>query len=246
VVEAFLTVLVTAIIEASASPQQVECTNCSDYAGLAGVILAVAALVVSALSLYVSALNRAKIEVDHVSHGAELAFTGWTGPTPDGTVRVTLKLAVGNTGAAGTFLERLDLSKDFWVVPADQSPFTRLKPERIIKPSGASHGVPQQMHVPVAFERGDARALELHGMLLIRDPQDTHEFARQLRRLESVEFEVAHKYLRPGFVRRGRKRTVLKKQRVKVDAGYLRKSAKGQWGKHEAYADEARIFAGES
>ena len=48
-------VLVSAILAVD-SPQQVECTNCSDYAGLAGVILAVAALVVSALSLYVSAL----------------------------------------------------------------------------------------------------------------------------------------------------------------------------------------------
>lgn len=187
--------MVAMIFAAVETPQQVECTNCFDYTGRAGVILALAALVVSALSLYVSALKRAKIEVDHVSHGAELGFTGWAGPTRTGR-------------------------------------------------DGPRHA--QEIHVPIAFERGEARALELHGKLLIRDPQNIHEFARQLRQLESVEFEVVYMYLRPGFFRRGRKRTVLKRDQIKVDAGHLQETAKTQWEQHEAYAEEARILAGES
>jgi hypothetical protein len=75
-------VLAAVITIAQATPQPVECTNCSDGSAWVGILLAGVALVVSFYSLYITSLRYAKIVLRRVPNEREFHFTSWRGPFP--------------------------------------------------------------------------------------------------------------------------------------------------------------------
>ncbi len=84
-----------------------ECTNCGDPTG---VLIALAALLISAASLYLSALRRPRLEVDHFDHPKRFLFAReHTGAMP-GPVMLELDFAISNTGASATVLQGFALA----------------------------------------------------------------------------------------------------------------------------------------
>lgn len=88
------------MLELAAKAQPVECTNCSDLTGVIGAALAAVALIVSGYALYLGALRRPRLQVDHVEDEQELLVRVWQGPLPE-EIELTLRVVVANTGQAG-------------------------------------------------------------------------------------------------------------------------------------------------
>jgi hypothetical protein len=215
--------------------QPVECTNCSDPWGVIGVLVAAAALVVSGYALYLGALRRPTIQVDHVEHEYQLRFPSWSGPTP-AHVELVLKLVAANTGASGTYVEQLQLAGDYTVTGSD--PFARFSPAGVVYRSGNRGAA---VALPVALERGEVEPFELVGTFELSG-EDAREVAGALHGFEAVELEVVWWYRRPDVLRPGRRRSVRAKQTVRADAWTLKRSAADHWGSQPAYDEEARIL----
>jgi hypothetical protein len=135
----------------------VECTNCgSDATAIVGILLAGLAFVVSFWSLYVTALRRPKIELEHVARRGELAFPGWSEGLPiHRAADIQLWIVLVNTGAHPTFAETLELSESVACYPAEQCMFTRMQRQTPHVPSEAGRAIEQP---PISFERCDTAA----------------------------------------------------------------------------------------
>ncbi|MGH3995271.1 MAG: hypothetical protein ACRDSN_22750, partial [Pseudonocardiaceae bacterium] len=94
---------------------------------MSGAVLAAVALLVSFWSLYLTALRRPKIEMDHVAHDIQLRFPGWRGELPAWGADVDLRIVLANTGASGTFVETLELTDSFTCHGSGACLFARLE-----------------------------------------------------------------------------------------------------------------------
>src|SRR5687768_1740918 len=85
-----------------------DCTSSFSATDLVSILLAASAFVVSIASLYYAALRRPSIDLDVIS--ARVAQGNWIAPGMPYEDRVLIQAYYTNSGAAGTFLESLDVT----------------------------------------------------------------------------------------------------------------------------------------
>ena len=228
-------------IVAQATPQQVECTNCgADATAIVGILLAGLAFVVSFWSLYVTALRRPKIDLDHVVHRGELAFPGWTEGLPvHKAADVQVWIVLVNTGAHPTFAETLELSESFACHPAKQCMFVRMERQTPHLRGEAGRVIEQP---PISFERGDAEPYRLYARLFLdADVRTGEDMARRLRELDAVAVTVEWSYRRGRLLTPWRRETRHERETIRLDAGFLKYDAATHWRSYPDYhpfADE--------
>ena len=209
------------------APQPVECTNCGGggASALVGILLAALALVISFWSLYVTALRRAAIAVDHVPHEGQLRFSAWLGASP-GPPEVQVWVVLANTGATSTFVRRLSLSPA--VRCEGHGPPLLDRFER--GPAHLHVGGREILHTPEVFERGDSGSYDLRGQLAWVSPGPEPEaVARWLRELRAVVLTLEWSYGRAKFMRPWVRETKTNHREIRLEAGHLRQNALEHW-----------------
>jgi hypothetical protein len=210
------------------APELVECTNCSDETGLvvgvASAVLAAVALVVSFWSLYATALRRPKVELEHLAHEGQLAWSGWSGelPAPRGA-SLELWIVLANTGAGATFVATLEVTDSLTCHGQDAGVFTRLERS---SPHLRGEGGKTIEQPPLVFERGEVEHYRLGALLLLRnDLASGEDVARSLHGLESVSVTVEWSYRRAKSLRPWQRETAHVSAQLRLDASHLRSSA---------------------
>ena len=230
-----------ASVLAQAAPQPVECTNCGGgVSALVGILLAAVALVISLWSLYVTALRRAAIALDHIPHGGELRFGYWLGASP-GPPEVQVWVVLANTGATSTFVRRLSLSPALRCEGHGEPLVDRI--ER--GPTHMHMGAKEILHEPAVFERGDSDHYDLRGQLPWVSPDlEPGAVARWLRDLRAIIVTVEWSYGRAKFMRPWVRETKTNRREIRLDVGSLRQNALDHWRSLPKYHPLANALEG--
>jgi hypothetical protein len=226
---------------AQAAPQQVECTNCSDASGGdIGMLLAALAIGISLWSLYLTALRRPAIYVEHVPRNDELRFAAFAEGLPR-QAELSLWLVIGNSGASATFVDKLDLVQQrVKFHGASRVPFTRWHGPVSLHVRGTGVGT-----LPAVFGQGDGESYRLSAAFG-RAPgvTDPAEYAAIVRDLTAVTFTLVWSFRRPRLFWPRARTTVKKHMSVKVRSDDLRDSAVGYWSAHAEFEHLADIATG--
>jgi hypothetical protein len=198
------------------------------------VLLAGAAFVVSIASLYYAALRRASLELDVISQ--TLSPGGFEAPGMPMNDWTPIGIYLANSGAAGTFLEDLDVT-DFRY-HGDGSPlWSGIDQDRPPASSGIGKGT--------VFERGDAQSGALHAYLTRpEDVTTAEEVARRAAKLRKVEVTVRWSFRRAKLLRVGQRETKRRHFRVFIDGAPYRDRCVAEWRKTEETQHLADIAEG--
>jgi hypothetical protein len=205
-------------------------------------VIALAALVVSVASLYMTTLSPAEIEIDHIPREDELPGGVFSGPHPQGR-ELILAVFISNVGAQGGLLEDVQVAglewlgtgEPFWIGVEHTGAFR----ERVRSAATA-------IKLPTALESGDVEAAFVMADLQ-QAPIGPEDQARRIAGMTRIAIEIRWKFIRtkglpvrwrivPASYRRMRER-VERSARIEVDANPYRTDAINYWREHTQYAD---------
>jgi hypothetical protein len=207
-------------------------------------VIALAALIVSGATLYLTVLRHAEIEVDTIRRATGLRSSGFHSashpvrmPRPPS---IELRLFVSHGGASSAVLEDAAL-KDFACV-SDGDPLW----------SDIVHVGHFDAQVPLAMEVGDAKTVQV-AIGLAGAPADPTEYARRLGGLRRLRLTLEWTYARsrsplwgllPDEQRPDRRQLVTESLPITIDCTAFREEAIAFWaaegGPHAALAEAAR------
>jgi hypothetical protein len=160
-------------------------------------IIALAALIVSSATLYLTALRRADIEFDHIASASEAELTGFA--TGGGSLiswptmrMVHVCLFVSNGGTSSGVIESLKL-EDLEVVGDGADGLWTVIESQVVNSSRDPHVIGKAL--PRGAEPGDADTLWIH----VRLPAaggNADEYARRLAGLTAIRFTARWRYAR--------------------------------------------------
>jgi hypothetical protein len=200
-------------------------------------VVSLVALIISFISLYLTTLRPAQIEVDHVPHVDELQVPGTAAELPSGPTRLQLIVFISNEGAHGGLLKELHVT-DFTYLGAD--PPLWISVLRADLYTGGFEVALLKM--PLELEAGDAKTVFVKAELQPAggySEGDATQLAEQLRGLTAIRVSVQWTFVRtagllswrflPGRIRRPRRKTIRRSIPVEIDGSRYRSQLLDHW-----------------
>lgn len=218
-------------------------------------ISAIVALLVAFLTLYLSLLRQADVEIDHLPNPEELPGGSTTGGVPT-SHQATITLFASNVGVHAALLTEVfpDAFKCEGAEPAYWSGFGQVVVTDSPYPSRGP------VDLPIVLGPGETKPLWLAARLASPlptsyiEPPDLRPVAEQLRHLEGFSFDLSWTFIRTSGLPvrwawlprpfRWHRTAVRRSQRVKIDATSYRESYVIHWRQTPEFQELADIAEG--
>jgi hypothetical protein len=209
-------------------------------------VVSVIALVVAFLTLYLSLLRHAEIDIDHVPPPRDFDQEDVNGIPVSTSVEIAL--FASNSGVHGGLLTSVTAEKTLEYVDGDSGFWSVLEGANLWGGPGRERG----LELPLPLAPGENRTL--FAELLLRTPgSDPTAAAKRLSKLTQIAVEISWEFVRTAglplpwkwFPQRFRwhRKSVLRSQRLVIDVSRYREIVTAQW-EHNNRTDLVAIVRG--